>query len=110
MDGFVTLAVGAEYLQRATAFAVSAMRFGFPTTLVHRDTADIPHRATFFKCVSVDGRALCNLTPRRMATECKKYVYEATPEFSTCAYCDADSLVIRNPKGMFDALRGCAVT
>jgi hypothetical protein len=35
VNGFITLAVGDGYLQRAAAFAISARRFGFPTVLLH---------------------------------------------------------------------------
>ncbi len=104
MDGFVTLAVGDSFLQRAVMFALSAQRFNYPTTLLYKDVDPSPYADHFFKTIDV-GRAHIDGDVPRAATsvhQLKRYTYLHTPEFERGAYCDADSLVITNPSSVFE--------
>ncbi len=104
MDGFVTLAVGDGYLQRAAAFALSARRFGFPTILMHRDVDPGPYRSLFAEITNLTDEATVNRAGAGAARELKKCAYRRSESFQRCAFVDADSLVIRDPRAMFDLL------
>lgn len=107
--GFITLAVGDEYLQRAAAFALSAKRFGYPTILMHAGLRTVPGQpdrldqlaSLFHRCVRVDGVPVTNQKRPHTIWELKKLCYEHSAEFDACAYVDADSLLIRDPRQMF---------
>lgn len=101
MTGFITLASGEKYLQMAAAFAVSAKRFGFPTILLFRHTDVSAFARHFFKVVDIGDRETVNPPGYMGCVELKKFCYEYSEEFAVCAYCDADSLVIRDPTPMF---------
>ncbi len=102
MIGFITLAVGNRYLQMAAAFALSARRFGYPTILLYRNT-DVSALADFFhRVVDLTDCATVNVPDSGPGIwELKKYCYEKSADFSVCAFCDADSLVIRDPYSLF---------
>jgi hypothetical protein len=104
MDGFVTLAVGESFLQRAVLFAISAKRFNYPTTLLYRDADPSPYASHFFKMVDVSRVHLDDPIPQSVTSihQLKRYTYLHTPEFERCAFCDADSLVIKEPSSVFE--------
>lgn len=98
---FVTIAVEDGYLQRAVAFALSAERFGYPTVLLHRDSDPQPFAGLFERLVDLGELHRKRTSRRTEITALKQYVYEAAPRFDQCAFCDADSLVVRDPSAMF---------
>jgi hypothetical protein len=102
MNGFITIAVGDEYLQRAVAFALSAQRFGYETKLLYRDTDPPQYESFFSHCISLSDFEMENRKLKPKIWEYKKLCYELSPEFDVCAFCDADSLVIKDPGPMFD--------
>lgn len=106
IDGFVTLAVGEAYLERAVAFALSSGRFGIPTTLMYRDVDPSSYRSLFAEVVDLSDWPTVNRQGSRSVWELKKYAYRCSEAFKRCAFVDADSLVIRDPRPMFDALAG----
>ena len=102
MIGFATLAVGNRHLQMAAALALSARRFGYPTLLLYRDTDVSALADCFHRVVDLSDCTTVNAPDSKPAVwELKKHCYEKTAEFSVCAFCDADSLVIRNPCALF---------
>ncbi|QDT40358.1 Glycosyl transferase family 2 [Gimesia alba] len=99
--GFITLAIGEGYLQKAVAFALSAKRFGYSTILMYADADPVSYQNVFSKIVSLEGTKTVNTTHTYRCFEFKKYAYEFSEEFESCAFVDADSLVIRDPSEMF---------
>ena len=102
MDGFVTLAVGQPYLDRAVAFALSARRFGYPVVLMHKHVDLARCTDIFHTTVDISEYPVLNQRPPCSIWELKRHAWTVTSEFQRCAYCDADSLVIRDPGPMFD--------
>lgn len=102
LTGFITIAVGEKYLQMAVAFAISARRFNFLTILLHREVSISPHKHQFHKTVDISEHETINGEGRLGIFELKKLCYRYTREFDVCAFCDADSLVIRDPRKMFN--------
>ena len=102
MDGFVSLAVGQSYLDRAVAFALSARRFGYPVILMHKQADLARCTDVFHGTVDIDGYPVLSQRPPCSIWEFKRHAWTVTSEFQRCAYCDADSLVIRDPGPVFD--------
>jgi len=101
MKGFITLAVGDTYLQRAAAFALSARRFGYPTILLHENVDPDRFPGLFAKSVCLETVESVNPSGSARVWELKEQCYRHSQEFDTCAFVDADSLVIRDPSEMF---------
>jgi hypothetical protein len=104
MNGFITLAVGNGYLERAAAFALSARRFGCSTILLHADNDPGRFPSLFAKTIPIQNAGRINQSGRLSVWELKQLCYEHSEMFDCCAYADADSLVIRDPTGMFQIL------
>ena len=104
MDGFVTLAVGDEFLQRAVMLALSARRFGYPTTLLYRDCDPSEYAQHFYEAVDVSQALLHGEGQPNVERihQLKRHTYFYTPAFERCAFCDADSLVIKDPAPIFE--------
>ncbi len=104
MDGFVTLAADDSYLQRAVMLAISAKRFNYPTTLLYKDVDPLRYGSHFFKTIDVRMSHLDGQEPRSDASihQLKRHTYLHTVEFERCAFCDADSLVIKEPSSIFE--------
>lgn len=101
MKGFITLAIGDGYLDRAAAFALSAKRFGYRTILLHADTNPDRFSGMFAKTVAIANAGQVNQSGCLSVWELKQHCYEHSEMFENCAYVDADSLVIRDPSEMF---------
>ena len=95
------MAVGDGYLQRAAAFALSAKRFGYPTILLYQNTDPDRYSELFSKSVSLANVQSVNPPGRARIWELKQHCYRHSEECDTCAFVDADSLVIREPSEMF---------
>src|SRR5262245_47930657 len=101
VDGFVTLAVGERHLQMAAAFALSARRFGYETVVMVRDADPRKYHSLFAESFDLKGRPTANTAGACSIWELKRYAYQASARFSSCAFADADSLIVRNPRTMF---------
>jgi len=101
--GFITIAIGNKYLKLAQNFALSAKRFGYPTVLLW---ADIDKDKKDFSLFA-DNHNIANIKTVNLETpekywEYKKFVKDYMQEYDKAAYVDADSLVIKDPKYIFD--------
>lgn len=104
MNGFVTIAKGDPWLQRAAMLAVSARRFGYPTILMTVETDASRYADLFHRVVDIGQAAPPLVNPPGACAhwELKKYAGAVTwDDFETCAYVDADSTVIKDPAPIF---------
>jgi hypothetical protein len=102
-EGFVTIAFGHKYLKLAQNFALSAKRFGYPTILLWGNLEQQDRDFSLFADAHyIEKLKTVNREYPEKFWEYKKFVRDYSTQYDKVAYVDADSLVIKNPKYIFD--------